>query len=173
MKSTNYNLGCGTEIKEGWINIDNADLPEVKGQYEKGDITTYKYEPADLFLIDNVLEHFNFEDGSKLLKYLRPFLKEDGRVVVIVPDFEHLSKVINLLSPNSLFSNNSWCKSCLLGTQVNDEDIHRAFYTQAILKYVAEVSGYVIEQILMIPYEKHGGYHLRAVLRGVPDVQRK
>lgn len=164
MKSIKYNLGCGTDIREDFINIDNAEIEEVEGKYVKGDITTYKYEKADLFYIDNVLEHFSFENGNKLLMRLRKFLKPEGKVIMVVPDFEHLSKVITTLSPNSLFTNNSWCSSCLLGTQTNPEDFHRSFYTQPILKYVCEVSGYIVEALHIIPYEKHGGYHLRVTL---------
>lgn len=164
MSLIKYNLGCGTEIIKGFINIDKADIEEVKGKYVKGDITNYKYEKADIFYIDNVIEHFSFEDVKKLLEYLKGFLKKDGKVMVVVPDFEHLSKVINLLSPNSLFTNNAWCKTCLLGTQDNLEDYHRSFYTSPILKYVCEASGYIVEVMHHIPYEKHGGYHLKAIL---------
>jgi len=172
MKLTKYNLGCGTDIRKGFINIDNVYIEEVKGQYVKGDITTFNYKKTDLFFLDNILEHFTFEDGSKLLKRLKKYLNPNGKVIIIVPDFEHLSKVINLISPNTLFMFNGWLKNCLLGTQINLEDYHKSFYTQQILKYVCELSGYTVNSMYLLPYEKHGGYHIKIILED-NNVQRK
>ncbi len=169
MKLIKYNLGCGTDIRDGFINVDSAYIKNVKGKYVRGDITTFKYENADLFLIDNVLEHFTFEDARKLLIRLKSFLKPEGNIIIVVPDFKHLSEVINLLSPNTLFTSNGWCSNCLLGTQKTSSDVHKSFYTQELLKYLCEVSGYNILQWHIMPYEKHGGYHIRAVI-GVRNV---
>jgi len=160
----NYNLGCGEEIIDGYINIDNANLKKIKGKYVRGDITTFNYEFADLFLLDNVIEHFSFEDVSKLLIRLKSFLKPDGKIIIVVPDFKYVTEVICKLSPDTLFSGNVWAKYCLLGTQDKIEDYHRSFYTPQILSYICTNIGFKILSFNTFVYKKHGGYHLKIIL---------
>jgi len=171
-----YNLGCGTTILDGYINIDKAKyLKDEDGKevdYVRANILTYDYEMADEFFLDNVIEHLEFKIVIRLLETLKKKLKPNGTIFIIVPDFESVTKCIIELPPDALFNFNIWARNCLLGTQVHDEDYHRSFYTQPLLKYICESCGFKTKGLYKLPYSKHGGYHLRIILERY-DVQGK
>ncbi|OIO47144.1 MAG: hypothetical protein AUJ31_00270 [Parcubacteria group bacterium CG1_02_39_15] len=86
------NLGCGETYLEGWVNID---IPDAEGSHTKikvdlaADITTldYKSETVDEILLNAVFEHFQRHEALRNLRKFYLWLKENGKITVMVPDF--------------------------------------------------------------------------------------
>lgn len=86
------NLGCGTDIHPGWINIDAG----VKPSSSKGGTVVINYDlrrglPFDDGCIDVVysshfFEHLNTTDGFALMKHCLRVLKKGGVFRAAVPD---------------------------------------------------------------------------------------
>jgi len=84
-------LGCGKNIKEGFINIDAyVDYSGV----EKHDIFNLPYEDnsIDEILAEHLIEHIKFKDEEAFWREAYRVLKKEGILKVETPDFEWLCK---------------------------------------------------------------------------------
>jgi len=84
-------LGCGKNIKEGYVNIDGF----VKGEnITNMDILnmTYPDGSADEILAEHLFEHIPFKDEERLFRECYRLLKSGGKLVVETPDMEWLCK---------------------------------------------------------------------------------
>ena len=110
------NLGCGPNSAKGWINYDWGLLPFL-GKYRLSSIfvklgilpRSYNCKWPKLELVDirsvwpisdssvdfvfcsQVLEHFNPDEGEKIIRQTYRVLKNDGKLRLSVPDFEKIS----------------------------------------------------------------------------------
>ena len=83
-------------FEEGFMCLDLAsgeDLaPDLAERYysanigQLGDADREKLGQFDLVRLQHVFEHFSFEDGTDLLKFCSSLLKEDGYLLLTVPD---------------------------------------------------------------------------------------
>lgn len=79
------NLGCGTDIRVGYINLDSKPLPGVDVTHDLEDLPLpFETGSVDEVLCLNVLEHV---DLIPLMKELHRLLKPGGRLVAEVPHF--------------------------------------------------------------------------------------
>tara|TARA_B110000046_G_scaffold175987_1_gene201157 strand:- start:599 stop:1135 length:537 start_codon:yes stop_codon:yes gene_type:complete len=84
-------LGCGPNIKEGYINIDGF----VDGEgVVKMDILNMKYSDNSVeeILSEHVFEHIPFKDEERLFNECFRLLKPGGQMIVETPDMEWLCK---------------------------------------------------------------------------------
>lgn len=72
-----FNLGCGNNIKKGYINLDKRQLDLNKYPYPIDD------ESADEIYLSHVLEHL--EDMYKCIEECYRILKKDGKLIIKVP----------------------------------------------------------------------------------------
>lgn len=100
------NLGCGSDVKDGYVNVDNRDLPgiEVPTTFDsyynsrvlKVDLSVHPWpwlnETADEIMMMDFLEHFPFASTDTILAACWRILKPGGKLVVQVPDFDHCSR---------------------------------------------------------------------------------
>ncbi len=86
------NLGCGNFPREGWVNIDRSEgttaspcRPDVIA-----DIRSLPFEDAsaDAVYCGHVLEHLSIDDVTVALQEVCRVLKDDGRCVIVGPDFD-------------------------------------------------------------------------------------
>ncbi len=84
-------LGCGPNVKEGYVNIDGY----VEGEnVVKMDILNMEYpdESADEILSEHLFEHIPFKDEERLFNECYRLLKPGGKLIVETPDMEWLCK---------------------------------------------------------------------------------
>lgn len=79
------NLGCGTDIRPGYVNLDSAKLPgvDVVHNIEKLPLP-FKKEEFDETLCYDILEHVDY---IPVLKELHRILTPGGKLVIRVPHF--------------------------------------------------------------------------------------
>jgi len=79
------NVGCGLDIRTGWVNLDSHPLPGVDVVH---DVTTapwpFDENSFDEILCQNVLEHVDY---PKVLREIHRVLKPGGKVFATVPHF--------------------------------------------------------------------------------------
>jgi ubiquinone/menaquinone biosynthesis C-methylase UbiE len=80
------NLGCGNDIKKGYVNLDVAKLPGVDVIWDINKLPLpFETEEFDEILCKDVIEHI--EDYPQLLKELHRILKKGGVLMIRVPHF--------------------------------------------------------------------------------------
>ena len=78
------NLGCGKDIKEGWVNVDIQYAEDIDKSFNF-DKFPYPFldDEFDFVLVDNVLEHL--ENPIKVMQELWRICKEGATIQIIVP----------------------------------------------------------------------------------------
>jgi len=79
------NLGCGNDIKNGYVNLDISKLPGVDVVWDINKLPlAFKKEEFDEIYCKDVLEHVVY---IPLLRELHRILKKGGRIKIRVPHF--------------------------------------------------------------------------------------
>lgn len=79
------NVGCGTDIREGYVNLDIAPLPGVDMVHDMHKLPLpFQSEEFDEILCKDVLEHLEYID---VLRELHRILRVGGVLIVRVPHF--------------------------------------------------------------------------------------
>jgi len=101
MDSKKLNVGCGTDIKPGWINLDSAKIKgvDVVHDIEKLPLPFFS-EEFDEILCQDVLEHVEY---IAVLRDLHRTLKKGGKLSIRVPHFTSKNNFIGL-THKKLFS---------------------------------------------------------------------
>lgn len=85
------NLGCGRDIREGWVNLDAVDLPGVDVVADLGKCaeTPLPFEDSsiDEFLLSHLLEHI--PDPLSLMAELYRIAKPGAKMQIRVPHGAH------------------------------------------------------------------------------------
>lgn len=86
------NLGCGTDIQQGYENIDIRDLPNTI----KADVCNLPYEPnsVDEIRAVDIYEHISFKESQILLNHWVSLLKPGGLLIIRSPSIEVLARRI-------------------------------------------------------------------------------
>ena len=86
------NIGCGTDYREGFINIDgSATLPKVDLRFNLGkESLNSHFTPGsiDYILANDIIEHHFHWEAVAILTEFYELLKVGGKVEIRVPDCE-------------------------------------------------------------------------------------
>jgi len=118
MKPTNINLGCGTNILKGWINLDCVALAGVDVVHDLNVLPLpFENECASEILCEDVLEHLNY---IPLLKECHHILLPGGRVRIEVPHFTSSNNYVDPTHRNmfSIKTFNFFCAETFEGKGV-------------------------------------------------------
>ncbi|MBV6459545.1 MAG: hypothetical protein HONBIEJF_02693 [Fimbriimonadaceae bacterium] len=79
------NLGCGSDIRQEWINVDlhPSDPRVVQASFPS---LPFGDDFADEIVLSHVLEHFGYRDGLTLCHEIYRVLKPGGHALIEVPD---------------------------------------------------------------------------------------
>jgi SAM-dependent methyltransferase len=79
------NLGCGLDIREGWVNLDSAELPGVDVVHDLTVVPLpFEDDRFSEVLCQDVLEHVDY---APVLRDLHRVLRPGGRVLIRSPHF--------------------------------------------------------------------------------------
>lgn len=135
------NLGCGTDVREGFLNIDVRNLPNVDI------VSTLENLPfednyADLIVAQDVLEHFCRIELGRVLEEIKRVLKIGGILEIRVPDCE---QILNKYKWGELQLDHAL--AYLYGGQDYVENVHKNGFTKANTKYIMEYFGFEVLEL--------------------------
>jgi len=89
--SIKLNVGCGTDYKKGWINIDNnsdENIEKLDLNWDMRNPLPFADDSVDFVFNEHFFEHLSPEDGVKVMQDLRRVLKPSGVLRIAMPDLE-------------------------------------------------------------------------------------
>jgi len=89
-KPLKLNLGCGGDLKPGWVNVDI--LPELHPDviHDLSQPLPFPDACACDVIAQDILEHFTYEDVDHLIAEISRVLNVDGRLQIRVPNVEQI-----------------------------------------------------------------------------------
>lgn len=128
------NLGCGRDIKTGYINSDEKKLPGVEKVINLNSFPyPYKNESIDEIYMSHVLEHL--EDDIRVLKECHRIIKKEGKVRLRVP---FVWNTLSFTSTHKHYYHAYYFNEFMKND--NDNYIHDFSFSNVITKYVFEKS---------------------------------
>ena len=101
-KSSILDVGCGEGIlvekfRNMGYNLRGMDLNYSSEYVKKGDITKipFKNTEFDVILCLDVIEHLDFEDQKKALDEINRILKDNGTLLLAIPNLAHFASRIS------------------------------------------------------------------------------
>ncbi len=88
-KVVKLNIGCGTDYKKGWINIDNNSDNNIENLDLNWDLLNplpFDDNSADFIFHEHFMEHLSVEEAQAVMKDLMRVLKPDGVMRIAMPD---------------------------------------------------------------------------------------
>lgn len=85
------NVGCGTDYKDGWINIDNNSDDNIQNLDLNWDLTRplpFDDNTVDFIFNEHFIEHLTVEEGQRAIRDLMRVLKPGGVIRMATPDLE-------------------------------------------------------------------------------------
>lgn len=89
MKKNNYkklNLGCGEDIKHGWVNVDSVNNEGINKVWNLNEFPyPFKNNEFDYILMSSILEHLDYPE--KVIEEVWRISKNNAHILIIVPHF--------------------------------------------------------------------------------------
>lgn len=92
-KPVKLHIGCGTNFKETWINIDNnsdANIARLDLNWDLSKGIPFPNGSVDFIYHEHFIEHLSFEEGRVFLKECHRVLKKGGVTRIACPDLDDL-----------------------------------------------------------------------------------
>jgi predicted SAM-dependent methyltransferase len=92
-KLIKLNLGCGTDYKEGWLNIDNNsdnNIDRLDLNWDLRNPLPYKPNSVDYIFNEHFFEHLTPSEALTSMKDCRRVLKSGGIMRIAMPDLEQI-----------------------------------------------------------------------------------
>lgn len=90
------NIGCGTDYREGFINIDGSStlyrVDKVIDLDGSSLLEHYAPDSVDYVLANDIVEHFFRWEAEKLLRVFHAVLKPGAKCEIRVPDTEYIMR---------------------------------------------------------------------------------
>ncbi len=87
------NIGCGTDYKEGWINIDNNsdnNISRLDLNWDLRKSLPFENDSVDYIFNEHFIEHLTVEESRKSLDDFFRVLKPGGVMRIAMPDMEDI-----------------------------------------------------------------------------------
>jgi SAM-dependent methyltransferase len=133
------NLGCGFDIRPGYLNID---LNEFHSPDLTSDIVRLDNLPSDIYeeiLAQDCLEHLKRSNVKLALKEWFRLLRKGGILKIRVPN---LLGLLESLKIENSHDKREWIIQCIFGTQAYNGDYHLSGFTPPLLKSYLLNSGF-------------------------------
>ena len=187
------NLGCGRDIKKGYVNVDLYTTPGVDVTCDLSRLPwQWKDESVDEVIMLDFLEHFPYAKTNAILTEVFRILKPDATVEIQVPSFEECSKAMNrtvgMLCNKCGFEFKDLrviCPGCgqfpheiaeagmkrLFGGQDFSGNFHYTAFTEDSLKRVLVNAGFNRFESLEVDHQRlNWNYKIRAHKIGLADL---
>ncbi len=141
----NVNIGCGTNLVKGFVNIDLVPPSNADDTFKQGSVLELPLEngSVDYIIMDQVLEHLAMDDVIPALHEIRRVLKTGGRCVIVVPDFEGAVNQWLDANLNSTFDpmKYRWFSEVIYGNQAHEGEYHKTPMSPRYMHEVLRTAG--------------------------------
>lgn len=145
VKKVNVNMGCGTHLVKGWVNIDVVRPSNADDKFVLGDVLhiPLKDGSVDYLLMDQVLEHLPMADVVPAMYEVRRVLKKGGKCSIVVPDFEDAVRQWLGANLNEDFDpmKYKWFSEVIYGNQQHEGEFHKTAMSPRFLHEVMRTVG--------------------------------
>jgi|SRR3989338_2205023 len=140
------NLGSGPRglTSSNWINVDGYKDTNVMYCMDFNSRFPFEDNCFDGIFCEHVLEHFNIENGQRLLSECCRVLRPGGCLRIIVPDGEKIMKAY-FDTPSELLERRSVNSSCAMeavNSYFRQRYEHQIAYDEELLKYQFLLAGF-------------------------------
>lgn len=90
-KKIMLNVGCGTDYKKGWINIDNNsdnNIEQLDLNWDLRNPLPFADSSVDFVFNEHFIEHLTVDEAQVVIKDLMRVLKPGGVMRIAMPDLE-------------------------------------------------------------------------------------
>lgn len=97
-KKIKLNIGCGTDYKKGWINIDNNsddNIEKLDLNFDLRNPLPFKDNSVDFIFHEHFLEHLTVEEARISMSDMMRVLKPGGVMRIAMPDLEDIFDLYN------------------------------------------------------------------------------
>jgi autotransporter strand-loop-strand O-heptosyltransferase len=124
------NLGCGADIKKGYINVDTFN--NFEGLDVDANILElpFKNDSVDEIFISHTMEHLGIYNVPQALNEFNRVLKPGGELVIITPDLESCIEQWQKFDDEGRIDRLEY----IFGGQSHDGDFHKNGFTENTLK---------------------------------------
>jgi predicted SAM-dependent methyltransferase len=87
------NVGCGTDYKKGWVNVDNNSDNNIKNLDLNWDLRNplpYDDNSVDYIFNEHLVEHLEVDEARTVIKDLMRVLKPGGVLRIAMPNLEEV-----------------------------------------------------------------------------------
>lgn len=133
------NLGSNKFVLKDFINIDKIGYLGVDRILEIKDRLDYSDETIEEIYMGHFIEHLEVEDVINLLKDCYRMLKEDGKITIIIPDFEKIFQQFDFKTANQLVMARNVPKEI---NPSGEEDPHKSLWTDYYLINILKEIGF-------------------------------
>jgi ubiquinone/menaquinone biosynthesis C-methylase UbiE len=135
------NLGCGTDIRDGFINIDVRALDGVN-VVSSLESLPFENNYADRIVAQDVLEHFCRIELIEVVKEIKRVLKDGGILEIRVPDCE---QILNKYALKELDVDSAL--GYIFGGQDYVQNVHKIGFTKSNCRYLLELFGFTVLEV--------------------------
>jgi len=134
------NLGCGTDKREGYINVDVREevQPDLVIDLEREGLKRWVDNSVDEILMKDFLEHLSWRRVRWFLRECHRVLKPDGRVFIQAPDLQAIIAKV----PSDWERLSYW----IMGGQNHHANVHKTVFTRDELRKLLEEEGFRVER---------------------------
>ena len=135
------NLGCGTDYREGFVNIDNRTDIKVD---KNCDVSMLPFPDGCIehILANDILEHFSYREVEKVLKEWVRVLSPGGTIRIMVPN---LKKIYSQYADGTITPGR--VVELLFGGQTYPGNFHHAGFDRTIVKNLFKKCGLEVIKI--------------------------
>jgi predicted SAM-dependent methyltransferase len=126
------NLGCGEDVKRGYVNLDIREIPGAIKCDVSSPILMARYSGATEIVAFDILEHFDRKKARECLAMWVGLLAPQGVIGVRCPEIRHAVKI----APDD-----EWLELLIYGGQDYPENFHKCGFTTAMLAKLLTVAG--------------------------------
>jgi len=129
------NLGCGKDVKKGYLNIDIRDLPGVIVADVSDPIVMLRFFGAEEILAYDIIEHLPRQVAHDTLRLWYDMLANGGVLRIRCPDILHATSLRDIRG-------DEWLEQLLYGGQDYPENQHLCGFTRGMMERLLEQVGF-------------------------------
>ena len=134
------NLGCGWDIREGFLNVDLHDFHKPQLVADVTDLSMLPSEHYVEIVAQDVLEHLPRQSTVSVLAEWSRLLRTGGTLELRVPSVLGIARLLQTPEYQTI-PQQELMVQCLFGTQAYTEDCHYTTFTEPLLRHYLAQAG--------------------------------